>query len=275
MENRSLKFSATVAINASATSPVLFRGDLYGNIVKSKEYGFDAVELHIRNPEEIDAKEVNEICFKIGSVISTIGTGMSYTLDGLSLTDLDAQKRNEALKRLKGYIDLAEKLNCGVIIGSMRGKINPEYYEKHMAVYGKSLLETAHYAQRKGVPVYLEAINRYEINFHNTIEEMVSYIESLGNLGVKLLADTFHMNIEEPSIENSIRKYGKYIGHIHFADSNRRYPGAGHIDFAAIINTLKETGYSGYVAFEYLPYPDPDTAAQKGIGYIRMLVNKY
>lgn len=72
-----MKFSATVAINASATSPVLFRGDLYGNIVKSKEYGFDAVELHIRNPEEIDAKEVNEICLKIGSVISTIGTGMS------------------------------------------------------------------------------------------------------------------------------------------------------------------------------------------------------
>lgn len=271
MENRSLKYSATIAIDAPKTSPVLFRGDLCANIIKSKEYGFDAMELHIRNPEEIDAKEVNECCLRNGIVVSTIGTGMSYTLDGLSITDLDAQKRNMALRRLKEYIDLAEELNCSIIIGSMRGKVNPEYYEEHMAVYGDSLLEVGYYAQRKGVSVYIEAINRYEVNFHNTIEEMVNYIESLGDLGFKILVDTFHMNIEEPNIENSIRKYSRYIGHVHFADSNRRYPGAGHVDFAAVINALKEIGYNGYVAFEYLPYPDPDIAAQKGLEYVLAL----
>lgn len=271
MGNRLLKYSATIAIDAPMTSPVLFRGDLYTNIAKSKEYGFDAIELHIRNPEEIDARRLNEFCIKNGRAVSTIGTGMSYTVDGLSLTDLDDEKRNEALKRLKKYIDLAEKLSCGVIIGSMRGKINPEYGEDHMAAYRDSLIKVGSYAQRKGVPVYIEVINRYEINFHNTIEETVNYIESLGDLGFKVLVDTFHMNIEEPSIEGSIRRYGKYIGHVHFADSNRRHPGAGHVDFAAVIKALKDTGYDGYIAFEYLPDPDPYIAAQKGIEYVRML----
>ncbi len=271
MENRLLKYSATIAIDAPKTSPVLFRGDLCTNIIRSKKYGFDAVELHIRNPEEIDAKEVNKRCFENGIVVSTIGTGMSYAFDGLSITDLDVQKRNMALKRLKKYIDLAEELNCGIIIGSMRGKVNPEHYEEHMAVYADCLLEVSHYAQRKGVPVYIEAINRYEVNFHNTIEEMVNYIESLDGVGFKILVDTFHMNIEEADREDRISKYSKYIGHVHFADSNRKYPGSGHVNFAAIINALEEVGYTGYVAFEYLPYPDSDIAAQKGIEYIRTL----
>ena len=55
------------------------------------------------------------------------------------------------------------------------------------------------------------------------------------------------MNIEEADIEDSIRKYSKYIGHVHFADSNRKYPGSGHVNFAAIINALEEVGYTGYV----------------------------
>lgn len=274
MENSSLKYSATITIDAPKTSPVLFRGDLCANIIKSKKYGFDAVELHIRNPKEIDAGEVNECCLKNGIVVSTIGTGMSYTVDGLSITDLDTQKRKMALKRLKQYIDLAEELNCGIILGSMRGKINPEYYEQHMAVYRESLLEIGNYAQRKGVPVYIESINRYEVNFHNTIEEMVNYIKSLDGVVFRILVDTFHMNIEEPKIEESIRKYSRYIGHVHFADSNRKHPGAGHVDFVAVINALKEIGYSGYIAFEYLPYPDPDIAVQKGIEYVLSLDEK-
>ncbi|NLC68703.1 MAG: sugar phosphate isomerase/epimerase [Clostridiaceae bacterium] len=268
MAGFALKYSSTAAIRAPGTSPILFKGDLCSSIIKSKNYGFDAVEIHIRRPDEIEIDKINEYCFKNNITISTIGTGMSYVIDRLSLTDLNWQKRKMAIERLKGYIDLAEKLNSGVIIGSMRGKIDFDNYNKHLSVYRENILELTDYAEYKDVPIYLETINRYEVNFHNTIEEMADFLSSINSSRLKILIDTFHMNIEEADMEESIKKYGNYVGHVHFADSNRRYPGKGHISFRGIINALIEIGYEGYIAFEYLPYPDPDTAAKKGLDYL-------
>jgi sugar phosphate isomerase/epimerase len=84
-----------------------------------------------------------------------------------------------------------------------------------------------------------------------------------------LLADTFHMNIEEPSIEGSIRRAGDRIFHFHVADSNRWHPGAGHLDFASILDALYATGYTGFVCGEFLPIPDAETAARRGIAHLR------
>jgi sugar phosphate isomerase/epimerase len=77
------------------------------------------------------------------------------------------------------------------------------------------------------------------------------------------------MNIEEPRIEDSILACGKHIFHFHVADSNRWYPGAGHLDFRSIFQTLTQTGYEGWVSGEFLPIPDAETAAQKSIAYLR------
>ena len=96
-------------------------------------------------------------------------------------------------------------------------------------------------------------------------------IERVGADNFGLLLDTFHMNIEEPSIEESIRKCGERIFHFHLADSNRWYPGAGHIDFKSILTALKDTGYQGFISGEFLPKPDVDTAAQENITYLRLI----
>jgi sugar phosphate isomerase/epimerase len=77
------------------------------------------------------------------------------------------------------------------------------------------------------------------------------------------------MNIEEPEIEESIRSCGKHIFHFHVADSNRWYPGAGHLDFRSMLEALASTDYSGWVSGEFLPKPDAETAAQKSILYLR------
>lgn len=265
------KYSSTAAISASNASPILFRGDLCSSIVKSKNFGFDAVEIHVRNPSEVEVDKMIECCLENNILISTIGTGMSYVIDGLSLTDLDLKKRKTAKKRIKEYIDLAEKLNCGIIIGSMRGKIESDNYSTHLNVYKENILELLDYAEYKNVLIYLEPINRYEINFHNTVEEMVDFLENINSSKLKILIDTFHMNIEEANIEETIKKYGYYIGHVHFADSNRKYPGMGHVNFAGILSILKGINYRGYIAFECLPYPDPDIAAKRGLDYLRSL----
>jgi sugar phosphate isomerase/epimerase len=79
------------------------------------------------------------------------------------------------------------------------------------------------------------------------------------------------MNIEEPVNEDSIRASGDRIFHFHVADSNRWYPGAGHLDFRAILKTLSATGYEGFVSGEFKPLPDADKAAELGIRHLRGL----
>ncbi|HDH06822.1 MAG TPA: sugar phosphate isomerase/epimerase, partial [Thermoproteales archaeon] len=80
-------------------------------------------------------------------------------------------------------------------------------------------------------------------------------LRDINSPSLKLLLDTFHMNIEEPLIEESIKKAGKKIGHFHVADSNRLAPGMGHLDFKSIIGSLKETGYEGFLSAEVIIKP--------------------
>jgi sugar phosphate isomerase/epimerase len=70
-------------------------------------------------------------------------------------------------------------------------------------------------------------------------------------------------------IEAGIRACGDRIFHFHVADSNRWYPGAGHLDFKAILETLAATGYRGFVSGEFKPLPDADTAAERSIAHLR------
>jgi len=86
-----------------------------------------------------------------------------------------------------------------------------------------------------------------------------------------MLIDTFHMNIEEVSIYESIIKAKDYITHVHLADSNRWAPGSGHLDFAKIIKTLEEINYKGYLSAEILPLPDADRAARLTVEHLKKI----
>ncbi|MDD5757345.1 MAG: sugar phosphate isomerase/epimerase [bacterium] len=84
-----------------------------------------------------------------------------------------------------------------------------------------------------------------------------------------MLLDTFHMNIEEKDLFKTGSLFGSRVGHSHIADSNRLYPGAGHLDFIKIMKAIKKTGYKGYLSGEYQPLPDAQTAMKKYINYMR------
>ena len=87
-----------------------------------------------------------------------------------------------------------------------------------------------------------------------------------------LLADLFHMNIEETNIAQAIERGGSRIGHVHFVDSNRRAAGFGHIDFAPIAQSLRSIGYDGFASAEAFPFPDPDAAARSTIDDLSSLL---
>ena len=103
----------------------------------------------------------------------------------------------------------------------------------------------------------------------NTAEETLAFINTYGLSNTYVHLDTFHMNIEEADMAKSIRSCGDKLGYIHFADSNRLYPGAGHIDFAPVMKALAETAYAGSLSVECIPLPDSRTAALMGIKAMR------
>ncbi|MGH8249021.1 MAG: TIM barrel protein, partial [Gammaproteobacteria bacterium] len=124
---------------------------------------------------------------------------------------------------------------------------------------------------RSGGQVLIEPINRYETNYLNTVGEVLEIIERVGSSSIQVLADTFHMNIEERSLEEALRICGHRLGHVHVADSNRQAPGFGHLNFPRILAVFEEIDYKGYLSAEILAVPDPESAARQTVKYLRSL----
>lgn len=125
------------------------------------------------------------------------------------------------------------------------------------------LLRVVLYAGARGVRITLEPLNRYETDFIYNADEGMQLVRELGCDNFGLMRDLFHMNIEDASIEQGLRLAGERLWHVHIADSNRGYPGSGHIRFEPVLQTLNEMGYDRYISGEMLPLPDPDTAARE------------
>jgi sugar phosphate isomerase/epimerase len=273
VKNYQFKFSVTISNEISATAPFLLGGDPVENIAKAKRMGYDAVELHFDSPSEIAIGKLAGACEKYHIQVSGIATGSIFVAHKLSLIDDSDQIREAAIRSIKEYVDLAQAVNSLVIIGCVRGNlpngVGRYIYETRLT---GSLEQIADYASKRNVSLVLEAINRYENNYLNTAAEVAYYIKSSKIPNLKILMDTFHMNIEEKGIIKTIAENKELLGYIHFADSNRQYPGAGNMDFANIVTMLKAIGYNGYVSFECLPLPSGDEAAKAAINHIRAML---
>ena len=129
-------------------------------------------------------------------------------------------------------------------------------------------------ALTRGVQLALEPLNRYETDIIHNVEEGLAFLSEVNHSALGLLLDTYHMNIEERSWTEPLRRAmasGQLL-HVHLGDNNRLPPGHGLIDFAAIVATLRETGYAGYLSAELLALPDPDTAARQTLAHLRSLL---
>jgi D-psicose/D-tagatose/L-ribulose 3-epimerase len=114
----------------------------------------------------------------------------------------------------------------------------------------------------------LEPIAFYFTDLLNTTDETLDYLARPGLESIGLLLDTHHMFLEDKSMEKAFRKCAGRIKHIHISDSNRRYPGAGSVDYKVVSRSLDEIGYCGAVSLEILPAPSPDEAARRGMAWM-------
>jgi len=144
--------------------------------------------------------------------------------------------------------------------------------EQALGWLAEGLEELGENAAQHGQPLLYEFLNRYETNLFNRVAPTVEFLSGLKTRGVKVLADLFHMNIEEADLPAAIRAGGSWIGHVHFADSNRQAIGFGHTAIEPIAAALRDIGYTGYLSAEIFPQPDALTAAQQTIESFRTLV---
>ena len=113
-----------------------------------------------------------------------------------------------------------------------------------------SLRRIAPAAEKAGVTLFLEPLNRYEDHMLNTVAQVVDLLDAVGCPRFTAMIDLFHAGIEEADSPSTIARYGERIGHVHLADSNRLLPGLGHTDFSAIFRALDDVGFDGFAAFE-------------------------
>ena len=267
-----MKLSIVLSTQPAQFQAATYKGNLETNLAQIASLGYDGVELAIRDPKLIDLELLDGLVRKYSLSVPAIGTGQAWGEEGLSFTDPDSGVRYAAIERIKSHIPVAAHFGAVIIIGLLRGIVKPGVdHAQAMDWLVEALYECSAAAYKHAVGLALEPINRYETTLINNAAEGLDLIERVGATNFGLLLDTFHMNIEEADIEASIRACGERIFHFHVADSNRWYPGAGHLDFASILEVLFATDYKGWVSGEFLPQPDVATAARKSITNLRLL----
>ncbi|MGV8879692.1 MAG: TIM barrel protein [Sphingobacteriaceae bacterium] len=271
-----MKSAVTIAlVPAIKSGPWIFWQDLEAGMKKAAVLGFDAVELFTASADAIDVSLVKQLSAMFKMPVCAVGTGAGKVIHGLTLTDPDAGIRSKAIAFIQDMIAFGAALQAPAIIGSMQGStIAGVSRAQSLQWLGEALHILAQTAESLSVPLIYEPLNRYETNLFNRFTETVDFIETLDTNNIKLLADLFHMNIEEQSIPETILKYGRYIGHIHFADSNRQAIGLGHTDIQPIAAALKTIGYQGGISAEIFPLPDQDTAARQTIDAFKLWFGK-
>jgi sugar phosphate isomerase/epimerase len=261
-----MKKSIVVSTQQTKFSALAFKEDLEKNIKKVSSLGFDGVELAVRDPQYLDIEKVIQMVNEVNLEVPAIGTGQAWGEEGLSFSNPNKAVRKAAIDRIIEQIKFASLLNAQVIIGLIRGVVKEGVSREDAIGWAIDCMkECAEFGLERNVKLTIEPVNRYEGNFINTLQEGIEFIDRIGTSNIGLLADTFHMNIEEASIYDSIVRAKNYITHVHFADSNRWAPGYGHLDFQKIVETLKEINYQGYVSAEILPLPDQNSAAEMTI----------
>ena len=262
-----IKSAVTISLVKEAEGgPFIFWHDLTIGCAKAAELGYDAIEVFAPNAEAIPVEKLRTLTAQHNLKVAAVGTGGGWVIHKWHLCQPDAASRDNAKNFIRAIIDAGAQLGAPAIIGSMQGRFEGEVSKEQAHDFLRSALnELGKHAKAKGVPLIYEPLNRYESNLLNRAEDVMKFLGTLDTDNVVILADLFHMNIEEANIADALRTYGKRIGHVHFVDSNRRPAGCGHMQYAPIAAALKDIEYNLYASAEAFPWPDANIAAKATI----------
>jgi len=237
--------------------------------VASLEY--DGIEL-VGEPKIYKAKEVNSLVKgERMSVISICGMFPGPEKNDLrALSHFDKRERQKAIDYVKTCIDLALEVEAHSVLVAPSLVGRPEYFcskEEDMKWAIDSLQRVGKYAEDEKMVLTIEPINRYEVGLVNSIEDALKMAKEVNNSFVRIMGDTFHMQMEEgDGIPNAIRRAGgEWLRHLHAADNTREAPGKGTMNWREIIRALYDIGYQGAISLEPLPKGASPYEAREGI----------
>jgi len=232
-----------------------FQGeDISTSIDRLARLGYDAVEVE-GEPETHDPRRIKKLTEDAGLAVGSVCPNFTTERD---LSHPEADVRNVAVAYLREVSEFAAELGAPLFIvaPTAYSRVQPiadPHDEWQWAIEG--IRRVGEYAASLGVDLTLECWNRYGTYMLNRLDEGVRMWRETGLTNGGIMADTFHMNIEESSIPAAIRTFGDLLNHVHLSDSNRLAPGLGHVDFEEVLRALRETRYGGGLAFELIPAP--------------------
>lgn len=263
----------------------------YPLLEKIKSWGFDGVEIPTFSPDPARYKT-------LGARLKEIGLGCTTCVIVSKETnplDPSPAVRQAGVDFLKQMIDhnvsAGSKLMMGPYSSPVGGLVGrgrtDEEWKRAVEVFQK----VAPYAQQAGVMLALEYLNRFEHYFINDTVSAAKFVDEVNHPFFKLHYDTFHSNIEEKGIADSVRAGGKRIMHVHVSENDRSTPGEGHVRWDESFQTLAEIGYDGYLMIEAfgaaLPeiagatciwrsmFPNEEYLAKNGLAFMKKNVAKY
>lgn len=232
------------------TSP--FRSDAHDVLAKIKGFGFDLIEVCIEQPEVIDVRDLRATLDRLGMKALVCGA-FGPTRD---MSSEEGSVRTAAGQYLRTCIDMAAELGSPTVSGPMYASVGntalrepAERRAQWMRAVG-GMRDVAAYASDRGIRLAFEPLNRFETDLVNTVDQGLRLIDEIGRPNVGFLLDTFHMNIEEKSIPDAIRRAGPNILEFHACSSDRGTPGEDHLPWPEIAASLAEIGYGGPVVIE-------------------------
>jgi sugar phosphate isomerase/epimerase len=259
-----------------------------GTLERLVNYGYDAVEMY-GEPDKLDIRTIRDTLSSFNIAVCGI-TGMW----GTSGND-EANKRKliscnqSVLKHSKEYVRRCVKL-CHELGGKELNLclfaddhllafdrnhiILPDINKKRIIqnVLLPILYDLTRFAKDYNIMLLLEPLNRYSTPYCTTAKEAVAIAKQVNHSNFGILLDTFHMNIEEDSLEKAIFTSANLLGHTHFADNNRKMPGYAHVDFELVLKSLHHIKYNGHICFEPILNTYTLTSTKKGLNFIKSLV---
>jgi sugar phosphate isomerase/epimerase len=233
--------------------------------------GFDAVELRTSELLAMPAsltREAGRLPIRVSSVCTNPQQDPVVE---------DREVRDARLATWRELIRMAGDLGArGIILVPIRRPhrlpdLSPLYTsgDLELALLYRILEDLVPAAERAGVALWIEPLNFYEAMLVPNVAKALEICRDFSSPGLRLMADTFHMNIMEADPLASLRAAGPYVAHVHLSDSNRQLPGLGHLAFRDIFATLDSIGYDGYGAIEAIPPAEPGVATAESLQYLR------
>ncbi len=235
----------------------------HGKILKDlKKTGYDGVEIPVFAGKPKDYAKLGAMLDDIGLERTAITVMPSTDKDPVSP---DRAARQGAVDYLKWAIDCSVALGSRQLagplmqaLGHFTGKAPTDAeWNRAAAVHRKA----GDHAKANGVMIALEAVNRFEIYFTNTMEGLNRYIRLVDHPNIQPMYDTFHANIEETDPVAAFTRNAKNFVYVHISENDRGVPGRGHVPWTETFKAIKKSGYNGWLTIEAFGRGLPDLAA--------------